>query len=332
MALTAAVSCDKYDDTALKNSIKDLEGRVATLEDLVKTANSNVSSLTSIVESLQGSVYVTSMTPTANGYTLLFSNGTSVSITNGNDGTNGTSLSIRKDQDGVYYWTADGDWLLGDNGEKLPVCGTPGTDGTDGVDGIDGVDGVDGVTPQFKIEDGYWFLSVDDGQTWTKQGQATGDKGEDGDSMFKSFKFDDSYVYIVLADGQELKLSRGANGVMSIAVIPDYSDGSVDASKRSFDIRVDIMPKYAAESVSKLDLSCFTVKCVYTRTKAEAEEFFKLPISSVELKNGVLYVHVSSTFSAEFHAHKVGASASLIIDDGQNAFTTGYFPLYNGRE
>ncbi len=32
--------------------------------------------------------------------------------------------------------------------------------------------------------DGYWYISYDNGQTWNKLGPATGDPGEDGDSMF----------------------------------------------------------------------------------------------------------------------------------------------------
>ena len=316
-----AVSCMKYDDTALKNSLQSLEGRVATLEEQVKTANGNVSSLTTLVESLQGNVYVTSVNNTNDGCTIAFSNGTNVNITNGTDGTDGadgTSLTIKKDENGFYCWVADGKWLLGENGERLPVCGT------------DGEDGADGVTPQFKIEEGYWFLSVDKGVTWTKQGKATGDKGEAGDSMFKSVTFDDSYVYIVLAGGEELKLSRGANGVQSITVIPEFADGSIDASNRSFCLRVDVVPKSAAESVGKLDLSCFSIKGVYTQTKASAGDFFSLPVESVEVKDGVLYIHVSSSFASEFHTHKVSANASLIIDDGNTAVTSGYFHLYNG--
>jgi hypothetical protein len=119
-------------------------------------------------------------------------------------------IGVAQDTDGVYYWTLNGEWLLDDNGNKLPVSGKDGQNGTngsngqdgadgkdgqngedgkDGADGQDGKDGKDGVTPQLKIEEGYWFISYDNGATWTQLGKATGEDGKDGengDSFFTS--------------------------------------------------------------------------------------------------------------------------------------------------
>lgn len=76
----------------------------------------------------------------------------------------------------------------GDNG-KDGMDGKDGTDGKDGQDGADGEDGKDGangqdgkdgITPQLKIEDGYWYISYDNGATWTQLGKATGEDGKDG--------------------------------------------------------------------------------------------------------------------------------------------------------
>ena len=66
------------------------------------------------------------------------------------------------------------------------------------------------VTPQFKIESDYWFVSYDEGMTWTQLGKATGeqgtqgpqgekgDKGDKGDSMFLSVTQDDNYIYLLM--------------------------------------------------------------------------------------------------------------------------------------
>lgn len=43
-----------------------------------------------------------------------------------------------------------------------------------------GLSGTDGITPQLKIEDGRWLLSMNKGQTWQDIGQATGDPGQNG--------------------------------------------------------------------------------------------------------------------------------------------------------
>ena len=101
---------------------------------------------------------------------------------NGADGKDGITpvIGVAQDTDGVYYWTLNGEWLLDDNGNKLPVSGKDGQNGTDGKDGQDGADGKDGITPLLKVENGYWYISYDNGATWTESGKATGDNGQNG--------------------------------------------------------------------------------------------------------------------------------------------------------
>ena len=184
---------------------------------------------------------------------------------NGVDGKDGYTpiLGVAKDTDGVYYWTLDGEWLLDADGNKLRVTGRDGKDGVDGEDGKDGADGKDGqdgqdgvdgedgkdgqdgtngtngtdgkdgVTPQLKIEEGYWYISYDNGATWTELGKAVGEDGkdgangtdgkdgqegkpgadgkdgQDGDSMFTSVTYDENNVYFTLTDGSVLIVPRG---------------------------------------------------------------------------------------------------------------------------
>lgn len=59
--------------------------------------------------------------------------------------------------------------------------GVDGKNGVDGADGKDGTDGKDGITPKFKIENKYWYVSYDNGNTWEQVGKATGEDGKDGD-------------------------------------------------------------------------------------------------------------------------------------------------------
>lgn len=95
--------------------------------------------------------------------------------------------------------------------------GQDGKDGVDGEDGEDGRDGQDGVTPRLKIEDDYWYVSYDDGQTWYLLDRATGD---DGDSLFVSVSQDEENVYFILADGTEI-------------VIPKYNGSDEPASENN---------------------------------------------------------------------------------------------------
>lgn len=66
------------------------------------------------------------------------------------------------------YWA----FIMGNSGK--------GQKGDKGDIGPIGPSGTDGITPQLKIEDGRWLLSMDKGQTWQDIGQATGDPGQNG--------------------------------------------------------------------------------------------------------------------------------------------------------
>lgn len=203
LALVAAggmlTSCE-YDDDKIWASVDDLGDRVTNLENLMKAANDNISALRTLVNALQNRVTVTSVTPTADGYEIVFSDGQKATISNGKDGTSAPVISVRLDSDGNYYWTLDGEWLTVD-GKKVRANGLDGQDGQDGTSG--------GIAPQLRIspDTGEWEISADGGKTWTSTGVKA--QGNDGDSLFRSVDIaDPAYVVFTLADGTELKLAR----------------------------------------------------------------------------------------------------------------------------
>ena len=214
----------------LWDAIDDLDVRVARLEELCKEMNTNIVSIQTIVNVVQSGDYITGVTEIKKdgeviGYTITFANYDPITIYHGQDGKDGADgkdgqdgqngsasapvIGVAQDTDGVYYWTLNGEWLLVDNGNKLPVSGK------------DGQDGANGTMPQLKIEEGYWYISYDNGATWTQLGKATGEDGkdgqngtdgkdgQDGDSMFQSVTQDESYVYFTLADGTVIKIAKG---------------------------------------------------------------------------------------------------------------------------
>ena len=200
-AVVALTSC-KYDDDDLWNSVHGLENRVAKLEELCKQMNTNISSLQTIVTALQNNVYVTGTTPLMKdgkeiGYTITFSKGNPITIYHGKDGQDGEdgitpTISVKKDTDGVYYWTLNGEFIVVDGG-KIQA---------------EGKDGTNGTTPQFKIENDYWFVSYNNGANWTQLGKATGEDGVGGDSMFSGVDYETStdYVIFTLSNGTQIKL------------------------------------------------------------------------------------------------------------------------------
>ena len=197
-AVVALTSC-KYDDDDLWNSVHGLENRVAKLEELCKQMNTNISSLQTIVTALQNNVYVTGTTPLMKdgkeiGYTITFSKGNPITIYHGKDGQDGEdgitpTISVKKDTDGVYYWTLNGEFIMVDGG-KIQA------------------EGKNGTTPQFKIENDYWFVSYNNGANWTQLGKATGEDGIGGDSMFSGVDYETStdYVIFTLSNGTQIKL------------------------------------------------------------------------------------------------------------------------------
>ena len=277
--------------------LENLDQRVTKLEELCKEMNTNITSLQTIVSVLQSNDFITGVVEIKKdgeviGYTITFGKHDPITIYHGQDGKDGQNgadgkdgitpvIGVAQDTDGVYYWTLNGEWLLDDNGNKLPVSGKDGqngsngsngqdgTDGKDGQDGEDGQDGKDGITPQLKIEDGYWYISYDNGATWTQLGKATGEDGkdgtdgengedgqngtdgkdgQDGDSMFQSVTQDENYVYFTLADGTVIKIAKG-NGsndqpnsefIFTITYDPNGGEGLMEKDTFYYDYSVTI--------------------------------------------------------------------------------------------
>ena len=216
-----ALSCNKFDDSAIWNKLNDHEGRIAYLEEVCKTMNTNIVSLQTLVTALEANDYIinASHLVTGDGYTFTFKSGKSVVVYDGVDGVDGTDgkdgvngkdgvtpvISVMKDVDGIYYWTVNNQWLL-INEEKVrasAIDGKDGENGTDGTNGVNGANGKDGITPKFKIQDDYWYISYDNGNSWEKLGKASGSNGlngDDGDSFFKGVSMSDGFVQFTLND------------------------------------------------------------------------------------------------------------------------------------
>lgn len=186
-----------------KEEIDVLRNDLQALQEQVDRMNSELTSLQVLVQAINEHALVESVTPIKEndkeiGFVIKFSNGQDITIYHGRDGEHGHSpvVSVAKHTDGRWYWTVDGEWLKDSNGNMVPAAAK---------------DGKDGVTPRLKIENGRWYLSYDNGESWVDAGQAQGDKGEngeDGKSLFESVDYtsDPNFVIFTLADGTQFKL------------------------------------------------------------------------------------------------------------------------------
>ena len=194
LALTA---CHKK----IWDKLNDHEARIARLETLCNQFNTNISALQALVDAINARDYIKDIVPVTEngltiGYTISFNGRNPVTIYNGKNGEDGhTPIIGLKSEDGVWYWTLDGEWILDDAGNKVRA---------------------DGLTPQLKIEADYWWVSYDNGSTWSQLGPAGSGSGT-GDSMFREIRQDDNYVYFVLANGEVIQLAK-AHGLTWVYV------------------------------------------------------------------------------------------------------------------
>ena len=200
-------SCSKFDDTDIWDKLNDHESRITALEELCKQMNTNIDALQTIVEALEKNDYITNVSAVRKdgeviGYTITFAHSDTITIyhgENGRDGVDGKDgytpqIGVMKDTDGIYYWTLDGEWLLDGKGNKIQA------------NGIDGGDGIDGITPRLKIENDYWYVSYDNGATWSVVGKATAEGTSAGNSIFERVEVENDFVIFYLTDGSSFTL------------------------------------------------------------------------------------------------------------------------------
>ena len=231
--LLVLTSCHKdilADIDSLKTDVDSLKTRVERLEQQCKEMNTNIQSLQTLVNALQQNAMVSSLAPITQGsdttgYTITLTNGQSLTIHHGQDGTDGTApvIGVRQDADGLYYWTLNGEWLLDTDNHQIPVTRT---------------NGQNGLTPQLKIQDDLWYISYD-GTNWQPLGSATGEQGDPGDqgpdgansdTMFQSVTATDTTVTFTLADGTTLILPLADANEVYYTLTYCANDGTTTAT------------------------------------------------------------------------------------------------------
>ena len=151
LSVILAVSC--YDDTAVQQQLSKHEQEIAELKSICGQMNSNISSLQQLLDEMDGKGAIASMTPILKdgeevGCSLTFTNGSSVNLYYSTEAAAAPSIGVAQDTDGLYYWTLNGEWLVGADNGKIRA---------------------QGVTPEFKVEDGRWYVSYDGEKTERRQ-------------------------------------------------------------------------------------------------------------------------------------------------------------------
>lgn len=210
-------SCEDYDDTGINNRLNELDQRLTELEATVKAMNQDIAGIQTLVDAMQNNVYVSRIVEGETGYEVFFTNGESITISNGKDGEagkDGVTVTIMLDEtDGQYYWAVTKDGVtsfIEVDGKRILVKGDKGN------------------TPLMRVvmegETGYWEVSYDNGET---------------------------YERVLLPDGTPVTTSGGAGGLFKEAYVDEETNTAVfvflNGEKLEIELRSEMYIRFAGE-------------------------------------------------------------------------------------
>lgn len=119
--------------------------------------------------------------------------------------------------------------------------------------------------------------------------------------------------------------------IQSITVAPDDDQGNVAVKNLTTSpymiARFNIDPQSAAQMLAALGTGVIRLKAKYTSAGADSEEF-DLTVQNVTFADGEYKVKASAgTLSPEFLFGDTTAAACLVIGNGANEKSSGYFPI-----
>ena len=182
----------------IRDEFTQMQHEIDQLRTRIDALNGSVESVHAIVTEMAEGGYVKSFTELSEdgrtGYELTFNNGRTVKLFNGVTGKDGKDaevpqLGMRQDNDGIWYWTLDGEWLDDGSGQKVRAAEK------------------DGIVPGFKIDEGKILISLDNGNTWNEVGTAHDTEGLSIVSYTDISSYKDRIV-LTLADGSKVEVPR----------------------------------------------------------------------------------------------------------------------------
>ena len=239
-ALSVACS-DEYDDTALKSDVADLANRIAAMEQALQGLNSDLRSYASLVGSLQGARYITSVAEQNGVVTVTYNDGSTYTLTSGTKGETGDAGVVGPEgemgkiampllkidpADGYWYISYDGGttWSQLLDADGNPVQGL----GDKGETGSEGSVGELGAAPTLGVDElGFWTIDLGDGKGPQRILDPNGDPivadpEKLPKSYFESAKLseDGTALVVVLVSGEELSIPISGAITFTLTVEP----------------------------------------------------------------------------------------------------------------
>ena len=189
------------DTTDLERDINSLKDRVEDYEAQVQKLNDDMNIIRVL---LDGNKTITSYSFDGTNYTLTLSNGETLTLTQGVMGVNYPSITIGE----------NGNWIIAgkDSGVKAEA-----EDGKDAP-----------YTPQFKIENGNWWVSYDGKKTWENLGVvATGTPSDKKSPITDVDTRDPNFIKITLEGEQDPRVIPVIPDLMCKITSPALADGEM---------------------------------------------------------------------------------------------------------
>ena len=212
VALSTAIFVSCTDTSYIDKELEELKNQVAELQQQCSSLNSSLETLDQTLTALKNRDFVTSVNPVqgtdgkVTGYVITFVNHPTITIwlpeekqeTVPPTQVHVPVISVKMAQDGLYYWTCDGEFITDASGNKIPT-------------------GADGATPKLKVEDQKWYVSYNGGTSWEYLADVPTQQinGYVFDSVDTS---DATKVVITLADGQKITLPTAYESLITVSV------------------------------------------------------------------------------------------------------------------
>ena len=279
MAAPMLTSC--YDDSALNEKLEAVQNEVDQIKTDLTQLKSDLAALKAAVDA---NLSVSQLNQLPDGYELVFSDGTKAVIKNGTSSV----VGAKEDEDGVLYWTLNGEWLLDADGNKIKASAE------------------DGETPQVALTldetDGYYYWTVNGEWLLDAEGNKVRANGIDGKEpvikMYKSTSYGDIWVWNVNGD-----VLVDAEGNAIPAQGPAGLDGdaffeSVELSQDGTKLIITLLPEKEGEDKVVYEIPMGAFDIVFDAASAEGVttdvKKFSYTVSGVSAGDEVI-VRVLST-------------------------------------
>ena len=178
-----------------KTELDETHAKLKALQELAASVNNDLTTLNEIIAILDDSHTIdpASLVQTDDGYEVSFRDGKKIYLHFGVDGVDGETLipiGVKNDEDGLYYWTVNGDFLRNADSTLMRAGAT---------------DGKNGNIPKTMIDEkGVWRLSMDNWETYIEIGTV---EEMDGVGVFSGIDLSDpTKVALTLMNGTVLEI------------------------------------------------------------------------------------------------------------------------------